>query len=141
MVPAMESIGTAERMSGIKVETIRFYEREGIVPPPVRSETGRRLYDNAAIARLRFVRRCRDLGMPLPYIKTLLQLAEDSEMQCSEARAVGARHLSEIRRKMQRLAKIERTIMVHLDRCSDDLAKCPMLNDLLYGLDAPALPD
>ena len=80
------------------------------------SETGRRLYDNAAIARLRFVRRCRDLGM---------------HAGCGRV----ARPIA------QRLAKIERTIMVHLDRCSDDLAKCPMLNDLLYGLDAPALPD
>ena len=137
----MESIGTVAKMCGVKVETIRFYEREGIVPRPIRSKAGRRLYDNAAILRLRFVRRCRNLAIPLPDIKTLLQLAEDSEQPCPEARTVGAMHLSEIRHKMRNLAMIERALMLYLDCCSDDLVKCPMLNDLLYGPDAPAWPD
>ena len=68
----MLPIGDAARQSGVTIETIRYYEREGVVPPPDRSASGRRLYDAAGIARLRFIKRCRDLGFSLSVTKTLL---------------------------------------------------------------------
>src|SRR3546814_10034854 len=80
----MHSIGEAARQSGVTVETIRYYERERIVPPPDRSASGRRLYDPAGIMRLRFVRRCRDLGLSIADIRTLLVFRSEehtSELQ------------------------------------------------------------
>ncbi|MGB7242767.1 MAG: MerR family transcriptional regulator, partial [Sulfitobacter sp.] len=72
----MFTIGKASEQSGVNVETIRYYEREGIVPKPGRSAGGRRLYSNDEIAKLRFVRRCRDLGFPIAIIQTFLSLTD-----------------------------------------------------------------
>ena len=68
----MFTIGKASEQSGVNIETIRYYEREGIVPKPGRSAGGRRLYSSDEIAKLRFVRRCRDLGFPISNIQTFL---------------------------------------------------------------------
>ena len=70
----MFTIGKASEQSGVNIETIRYYEREGIVPKPGRSAGGRRLYSSDEIAKLRFVRRCRDLGFPISNIQTFLSL-------------------------------------------------------------------
>src|SRR3546814_14180805 len=82
----MHSIGEAARQSGVTVETIRYYERERIVPPPDRSASGRRLYDPAGIMRLRFVRRCRDLGLSIADIRTLLVFCEEGGMPAATSR-------------------------------------------------------
>ena len=66
----MHPIGAASTMSGVNIETIRYYEREGIVPRTARTAAGHRVYGDADIARLRFVKRCRDLGFPIPDICT-----------------------------------------------------------------------
>src|SRR3546814_13574771 len=95
----MYAIGEAARKSGVTVETIRYYERERIVPPPDRSASGRRLYDPAGVARLRFVRRCRDLGLSIAAIRTLLVLRYEGANACSDVQAISERHMGEIRRR------------------------------------------
>jgi len=94
----MLPIGEAAKQSGVTIETIRYYEREGVVPPPGRSASGRRLYDVAGIARLRFIKRCRDLGFSVPVTKTLLELSRENDAACSEVKAVAERHRAEVRR-------------------------------------------
>ena len=84
---SMLSIGEASKRSGVHIETIRYYEREGILPPAERTASGRRCYDPQAIARLRFfVRRCRDLGFPMAEMRALLALTGE-ETPCAEATA------------------------------------------------------
>src|SRR3546814_16082892 len=92
----MYAIGGAARKSGVTVETIRYYERGRIVPPPDRSASGRRLYDPAGIMRLRFVRRCRDLGLSIADIRTLLVFCEEGGNACSDVQAISERHLDAI---------------------------------------------
>lgn len=80
----MASIGTASRQSGIAIETIRYYERSGVIAPPPRSASGHRVYGPAEIARLTMIRRCRDLGFPLADVRRLLDLAADHSTACDE---------------------------------------------------------
>ncbi|UWQ32382.1 MerR family transcriptional regulator [Leisingera sp. M527] len=76
----MTAIGEASRQSGVSVETIRYYEREGIVPKPQRAPNNRRLYSARDVGRLRFLKRSRDLGFPLADAKTLLVLGIVAEL-------------------------------------------------------------
>lgn len=70
----MHTIGIAAKLSGVNIETIRYYKRGGVVPNPERTASGRRVYDKESVSRLRFVKRCRELGFPIPEIKSLLAL-------------------------------------------------------------------
>ena len=127
----MHSIGSASAMSGVNIETIRYYEREGIVPRPARTPAGRRVYGDDEIARLRFVRRCRDLGFAIPDIRTLLDLSAGSDAPCADVKALGERHLQGVRRKLDELAGLERALSELVGRCEDGRTDCPMLNRLL----------
>lgn len=135
------SIGAAASMSGVSIETIRYYERTGVVPRAARTQSGRRIYDEEGIARLRFVKRCRMLGFSIPDTRALLRLAEDGEAPCSEVKALGARHLSDIRSKIEHLSVLARALAALLDRCEDGRVDCPMLGCLLFGPDPPTPPD
>lgn len=123
----MYPIGVAARMSGVNIETIRYYEREGVVPAPERSGSGRRLYDGPDIARLRFVRRCRDLGFPVAEIRTLLALTEGAETPCTEARGIGEKQLALVRAKLRDLHSIERGLARLLRECDSGTQECTML--------------
>jgi len=103
----MYAIGVAARRSGVAIETIRYYERRGIVPLPDRAASGRRLYDDAAVARLRFVRRCRDLGFSLDDVRTLFALADGEPAACGAVRSLGERHLDEVRSRIADLRRLE----------------------------------
>lgn len=125
----MHPIGEAAAQSGVNIETIRYYEREGVVPKPYRSESGRRLYDDGAIARLRFVRRCRDLGFPLSDIKALLRLNFQTNA-CRQVRDIGAMHLTSVRTKIADLRRLEAALTHLLEQCSDASDQCPALQVL-----------
>ena len=75
----MYSIGDLSRRTGVNIETVRYYERIGLIPAPARSEGGHRLYGGGHLLRLNFVRRARDLGFTLNEVRALLDLAEDLE--------------------------------------------------------------
>ena len=126
----MKSIGEASKLSGIAIETIRFYEREGIVPPTERSESRRRLYGHEQIARLRFIRRSRDLGFSLNAIKSLLALRLDDQTTCSEAQDIGERHLETVKAKIADLLEHERTLVRHIGQCRSDNPSCGLLGEL-----------
>ena len=138
---AMYSIGAAASLSGVQIETIRFYERKGVVPRAVRTNSGRRTYDAAGVARLRFVKRCRTLGFSLMDVQVLLRIVEEGQVPCPEASAIGKRHLSEIRQKTVALRRQERFLTTQLEKCAGEQCECPMLNDLMHGLELPGLQD
>lgn len=125
----MRSIGQAATSSGVTVETIRYYERKGVVPRPPRSVSGRRLYDADAIARLRFVRRCRDLGFPLANVRILLTLSGEAD-PCASVRELGEGHLDAVRAKIADLRCLEGALERLLEGCATSDCRCPALQTL-----------
>lgn len=126
----MPSIGEAARLSGVAVETIRYYERSGVVPLPQRSATGRRDYSNADIARLRLIRHCRDLGFPLADARALLALSEESTAPCAEVRVIAEAHLADVRRKIRHLRDLENALATLVRDCKAGADPCPVLRAL-----------
>lgn len=127
----MHPIGEASRRSGVTVETIRYYEREGIVPAPGRSTTGRRVYSRAEIGRLRFIRRCRDLGFAISEIRALLQLLGAGEQRCADVGSMGMARLRETRQKIEQLRELEAALAQLVHTCGEGRMDCAMLNALM----------
>lgn len=132
----MQPIGEAARRSGVTIETIRYYEREGIVPAPERAASGRRLYSTLEIGRLRFVKRCRDLGFAMADIRTLMKLAAGQEGSCAVAGKLGQAHLLETRRKIADLLRLDAALSELTRNCDEGRTECAMLTSLLA--DEPA---
>lgn len=126
----MHAIGDAARKSGVNIETIRYYEREGVVPPAGRSTSGRRLYGSDDISRLRFVKRCRDLGFSLADIKSLLSLSVGTQSTCDEARTIGEGNLALVRNKIADLCRMETALEELVRHCKSGRLDCPMLAEL-----------
>ena len=93
-------IGDLGRATGTKVVTIRYYEKIGLLPAPDRSVGNYRTYDAGALERLRFIRRCRDLGFSLDQVRELLGLASDVARPCAEVDEITASHLADVERKI-----------------------------------------
>ena len=127
----MFAIGQASQQSGVNIETIRYYEREGVVPKPGRSAAGRRLYSADEIAKLRFVKRCRDLGFPIPIIQTFLSFNEVEDRSCGEVKALAEDHLAEIDAKIENLERLRGALLSLSKSCDDGTAACPMLDALM----------
>ena len=126
----MQPIGEAARQSGVSIETIRYYEREGIVPAPGRSSTGRRLYARDEIGRLRFVKRCRDLGFAIAEIRSLMEMAGGTESSCTDAGRLGRAQLAETRKKLAELAQLEAALSELVESCDSARTECAMLTAL-----------
>ncbi len=129
----MVAIGEASRQSGVSIETIRFYERDGVVARPPRAENGRRVYSEDAIAELSFIRRCRDLGFPLSDVRALLALSRGVEDDCSKVCDLGQRHLAEVRAKIAELNRLEAALEELTANCAAGSMQCPMLDELRDG--------
>jgi len=111
-------IGDLAKLTDTRVETIRFYEKEGLIPEPSRTAGNYRIYNAVHLNRLSFVRRSRDLGFSLAQVRILLALADDSEASCAEVDAITAANIAEIDRKMADLAKLRTELVRKLDCCS-----------------------
>ena len=109
----MHAIGEASRLSGVGIETIRYYEREGVVPRAERSPSGRRLYGPGDISRLRFVRRCRDMGFSIADAREMLALSPEGRAECAAAEEIGRRHLAFIRARIDDLTRLELVVPGH----------------------------
>ena len=103
----MLSIGTLSRRCGVKVPTIRYYEEIGLLPQPERSSGGQRRYTPAQAERLGFIRHSRDLGFPLDAIRALLDIADHPDQSCAEANALAQAQLSDVRKRIERLQRLE----------------------------------
>lgn len=123
----MIAIGKASRLSGVGVETIRYYEREGIVPKPERAANNRRLYSKNDVDRLTFLKKCRDLGFPLSDAKTLLDLSEQNESDCETAQRIAETHLESVRNKIAELVTLEFALNEVTANCAKGNIECPML--------------
>ena len=122
------AIGTLSKHTGTNVETIRYYERVGLLPAPGRSSGGYRLYENDHLKRLNFVRRARTLGFSIVQVRALLRLAEERKRPCAEVRAVAEAHLQDVRAKIADLRRMERVLKATVARCSaGGRTNCPLI--------------
>jgi MerR family mercuric resistance operon transcriptional regulator len=125
------TIGTLSAATGVHVETIRYYERIGILPAPPRSAAGRRLYEGGHVSRLRFVRKARSLGFTLEEVRHLLELADDGPRSCGNVQALARDHLARVRAKIADLRRMEATLVDISRRCGEGaLADCPIIEAL-----------
>ena len=124
------TIGALSGRSGVNIETIRYYERIGLLPAPPRSQGGHRIYGGDLLKRLVFIRRSRELGFTLDEIRNLLSLMGGGHT-CGEVRAVALTHLTAIRAKIADLRRMERTLAETAARCEGgDTPECPILDAL-----------
>lgn len=126
------SIGKLSTITGVNIETIRYYERIHLMPEPFRSEGGHRIYDETHQARLMFIRRCRDLGFPLDDIRDLLALADAGE-PCGTMRPALNAQLTLVRAKINALNAMEVALGSILDSCAGCAAPGCNVSDALYG--------
>lgn len=125
------TIGGLSRQTGVNIETIRYYERVGLLPAPPRTEGGHRLYDQSHLRRLTFIRRSRGLGFPLDEVRGLLRLVDGGDFTCAEVEAIALQHLDEIRRKISDLRKLERVLGKMADQCDGGtVPQCPVIDAL-----------
>ncbi|MFP4538664.1 MAG: MerR family transcriptional regulator [Dichotomicrobium sp.] len=124
------TIGRLSAETGVNIETIRYYERIGLIDAPPRSSGGRRLYGAPDIARLRFIRRGRELGFSLESIRSLLRLEREAE-PCAEARVLTEAHLEEVRGKIADLRRLEDMLSRLAKACAEsESAPCPVIETL-----------
>lgn len=125
------AIGELSRLTGVNIETIRYYEKIRLLPAPLRTEGGHRLYGPRERRTLAFVRRARELGFTLDEIRALLDLGGPGKASCSEVREIAAHHLDDIRAKIADLKKLERLLASTIAKCSGDKAPdCPVIDIL-----------
>lgn len=126
-------IGKVSLLTGCKIETIRYYEKEGMLPPPGRSSGGHRLYSTALVQRLRFIRRSRELGFSLAEIRQLLKIVDGDHVSCVKVKEVADLHLLDIRKKIADLLKMETSLAELARQCSGrDVPDCPIV-EVLQG--------
>ena len=130
--PAALPIGELSRRSGVNIETIRYYERVKVLPPPLRTASGRRAYGPAETRTLAFIRRSRELGFTLHEIRTLLTLsAENGQGACAEVSELANSHLAEVRAKIADLRAMERALADAVRRCkAGEAPGCPLIDTL-----------
>jgi MerR family mercuric resistance operon transcriptional regulator len=128
------SIGELSKLSGVNIETIRYYERIKMLPAPPRTATGRRVYGPAEKRTLSFIRRSRDLGFTLEEIRALLDLGGPERASCADVHKIASAHLAKVRIKLSDLAKLEAILAETVAGCSDGAAPdCPVLDILDAG--------
>lgn len=125
-------IGELSRQVGVPVETIRYYEKIGLMAAPARSDSGYRDYQHAHLERLHFIRRCRSLDMAQDEIRELLRLADQSSADCSEVDGLLARHLNHVRERLRELAQLENALEQLQQACSKNrtVSECGILDGL-----------
>ena len=135
-------IGALAEATGTPIETIRFYEREGLLPPPARAENNYRMYLPAHVERLAFIRQCRNLDMALDEIRALIALRESPAPDCGEVNALLDEHIGHVAHRIRELRALEKDLKALRARCAapHPLAECGILNSLDSAATAPTTP-
>ncbi len=131
MEKAYHSIGELAGATDTKVETVRYYERIGILPAPKRTSGNYRAYSAGHLARLSFIRRARDLGFTLDQVRALLALADQKKQDCGTVDALAREHLADIDRKISDLKALRRELSGLIGQCKQGtIADCRILSAL-----------
>ena len=124
-------ISTVATSSGCNLETIRYYERIGLMPSPERTPKGYREYSEADVERLRFISRGRGLGFSLQEIRSLLRLAQDPDISCREVDQLARKHLDDILVRLKDLQRMARELERTIDHCGGgQRGECTILDSL-----------
>lgn len=127
----MQAIGAVAKRTGLKVPTIRFYEQEGLISPLERTGSGRRLYRDADVRRLSFIRHARTLGFELDDIRSLLDLSDHPQRPCDEADRIARRHLAEVDLRIEQLSALKKELARIVRSCAGGRAsECQVIEAL-----------
>ncbi|PTM60619.1 MerR family transcriptional regulator [Phreatobacter oligotrophus] len=111
-------IGQAAAQSGVQVPTIRYYEQIGLLPSPLRSEGNRRLYSEAEIRRLAFIRHARELGFGVDAIRALLALQDNPQRSCTEADVIARARLADVEHRIASLTALRKVLRRMITACA-----------------------
>ncbi|MBL8646168.1 MAG: helix-turn-helix domain-containing protein [Sphingosinicella sp.] len=124
-------IGDLARLTQTRVETIRFYEKEGLLLAPGRNAGNYRIYEQSHLSRLSFIRRSRDLGFTLDQVRALLDLSDDRARSCCAVDEIAREQLYSVKRKIDDLRALERELTSLLEQCSQGtIADCRIIDAL-----------
>ena len=126
-------IGELAKRAGVNIDTVRYYERQSLLPAPKRMASGYRHYDPGDVARLRFIRRAKALGFTLIEIRDLLKLSDHRDDDMAELKAVAGERLAGVESKLAELTRIRDGLKTLVDACPGHgaLAQCPILHALV----------
>lgn len=126
------SIGQIAKQTDITVETIRFYEKKGLIDTPDRTESGYRQYPEETVKRIRFIQRAKDVGFTLGDIAELLHLRREPGSSCTDIKLRATDKIEEVDQKIQELQKIRDALARMIMKCSGSgaLSECPILEEL-----------
>ena len=133
-------IGELATKSGVDVQTVRYYEREGLIEAPSRTASGYRAYGPAHLERLNFVRHCRSLEMPLAEIKRLTTLSTDRGVSCDQVDALVQGHLERVRAKLSALQALEKQLSTLRAQCNSGhrISDCGILEEMIHAAQGEA---
>jgi MerR family copper efflux transcriptional regulator len=125
------NIGEAAGASGVSPKTIRYYETARLIMPAHRTEGGYRVYAQADVVMLRFIKRARDLGFSIERIRRLLDLWQDKSRASRDVKRLALEHIAEIRSKVAAMTSMRDAVQELADACDgDERPECPILRDL-----------
>ena len=125
-------IGEVAECGGVNLQTIRYYEREGLLPKPPRRASGYRMFPDTAVRRVRFIKRAQELGFSLAEIRDLLSLREDAEADAGVMRYRAKAKIADIEEKIRSLRAMKEALNMLAERCPGcgPLSNCPILDAL-----------
>lgn len=126
------TIGELAKKAGVNIQTVRFYERQGVLQPVSRKESGYRLYNEESLKRLTFIRHAKELGFSLKEINDLLSLRIRSVQSCEKVRGKAQGKLKEIQKKITHLKQLEKTLLELISDCEKRVVSdcCPILEKM-----------
>lgn len=125
-------IGELASAAGCDVQTVRFYEREGLLAEPARTASGYRSYDERHLTRLNFIRHCRSLDIPLPEVRQLLDFAAAPEQSCGQVNELLDEHIALVKGRIQALASLEKQLVALRKTCDGDASHpCAILESFM----------
>jgi Cd(II)/Pb(II)-responsive transcriptional regulator len=128
-------IGDLAKQAGVDAQTVRYYEREGLLAAPSRTPSGYRAYGPEHVERLNFIRHCRSLDMPLAEIKRLIDLSSDEKVSCGDVDQLVRTHLERVRAKRIALQALESQLATLSAQCASGhrVADCGILGELIHA--------
>lgn len=125
------AVGALARATATTVETVRYYERIGLLAAPLRTQGNYRLYNRSHLERLSFIRRARDLGFSLDTVRALLELADQPDRPCAEVDGIAGAHLAEVERKIADLTLLGTELRQIIGQCRQGtVASCRIIEAL-----------
>lgn len=124
-------ISQLSKLTQVTSKTIRYYEQAGLIPPAIRNNNGYRAYQEADIEQLIFIRRCRELQIPIEQIKLLMQVKTQKQSSCNEVDTLIVEQLQRVRKTISELTLLEQTLAELAQSCPNDMIEdCQILKNL-----------